>query len=71
MLDAVNLKEFSQQDLAILGLGEIAYVRPVHSEGKDVFAVMGANGEQLGLAPDFDSAVAAAFGHELLVVPLH
>lgn len=71
MLDTIALKSFSQQDLAALGVGEIAYVSPVHVDGKDAFAVMGANGQKLGVAPDYESAVAAAFDNELLIVPLH
>lgn len=71
MLETVTLKAFTQQDLAVLGTGEIAYLRAVSVQGEEVVAVMGADGRQVGLAPDRDSAVIAAFQHELLVVPLH
>ncbi len=71
MLEAVTLKSLSQQDLAALGAGEIAYLRPVSVQGEEVVAVMGADGRQVGLAPDYDSAVVAALQNELLVVPLH
>lgn len=71
MLDTVALKDFTQQDLAILGVGEIAYVRPVQSQGENTYAVMGANGQRLGVAPDYEAAVTAAYENDLLVVPLH
>lgn len=65
MLDTVNLKTITQQDLATLGLGEVAYVRSVTVEGEHVFAIMAANGQQVGLAPSYDSAVAAIQQHDL------
>ncbi len=71
MLETVALKALTQQDLAALGIGEIAYLRPVSVQGEEVVAVMGADGRQIGLAPDHDNAVMAALQHELLVVPLH
>lgn len=71
MLESVTPKTLSQQDLAILGIGEIAYLRPVSVQGEEVIAVMGADGRQVGLAPDRDNATLAAMQHELLLVSLH
>ena len=71
MLEAVTLKSLSQQDLAALGAGEIAYLRSVSVQGEEIVAVMGADGRQVGLAPDHNSAVIAALENDLLVVPLH
>jgi len=71
MLETVTLKAMTQQDLAVLGIGEIAYLRPVSVQGEEVFAVMGADGRQIGMAPDRESAAGAALQHELVVVPLH
>ena len=34
-------------------------------EGEHVFAIMAANGQQVGLAPSYDSAVAAIQQHDL------
>ncbi|MDH3230319.1 MAG: DUF1150 domain-containing protein [Alphaproteobacteria bacterium] len=71
MLETVTLKALTQQDLVALGIGEIAYLRAVSVQGEEVVAVMGADGRQVGLAPDRDSAVFAALQHDLLVVPVH
>jgi hypothetical protein len=71
MLETVTLKALTQQDLAALGIGEIAYLRSVSVQGEEIIAVMGADGRQVGLAPDRDSAVLAASQNELLLVPLH
>lgn len=71
MLEPVTPRTLSRQDLAALGIGEIAYLRSVQVRGKEIIAVMGADGRQVGLAPDCDSAVIAALQHDLMVVPLH
>ena len=71
MLETIALKTLTQQDLAALGIGEIAYLRVMSVQGEEIIAVMGADGRQVGLAPDRDSAVIAALQHDLVVVPLH
>lgn len=71
MLETIASKGFSQRDLAALGIGEIAYLRAVATDGGEVIAVMGADGRQVGVAPDRDTAVVAALQHDLVLVPLH
>jgi hypothetical protein len=71
MLDTAGLKTLTQQDLAKLGFGEVAYVRAVTIQGEEIFAVMGADGRQIGLAGDRGSADMAAFDQDLVVVTIH
>jgi len=71
MLEPVTPKTVSQQDLAALGIGEIAYLRTVSVQGEKIIAVMGADGRQIGLAPDHESAVIAALQRDLVVMSLH
>jgi len=71
MLNTANLKTLTPHDFAMLGFGEVAYVRPVTIQGEEVFAVMGADGRQLGLAGDRRGADMAAFGSDLVVVAVH
>lgn len=71
MLDAAELKTLTQQDLAMLGYGEVAYIRPVNLQGEEVFAIMGADGRQIGLAGDQASASMAATDEDLTVVALN
>ena len=71
MLDTAALKTLTQHDLAMLGFGEVAYVRAVTVQGEEVFAIMGADGRQIGLAGDRDSADMAAFDKDLVVVATH
>ncbi len=71
MLDITALKTLTQQDLAMLGFGEVAYIRPMTIQGEQVFAIMGADGRQIGLAGDRDSAGMAADGENLAIVALN
>lgn len=71
MLDTAALKTLTQQDFAMLGFGEVAYIRPVMVQGEEIFAVMSADGRQIDLAGDRNSADMAAFDKDLAVVALH
>ena len=61
----------TRQQLAEMGLGGLAYVRPVMVDGQSAFAIFGADGEQIGLAPDRALADAAIVQHEMVPVSVH
>jgi hypothetical protein len=71
MLDTTALRSLTQQDFAMLGFGEVAYLRPITVEGDDVVAIMGADGRQIGMAADSESATMAAFREDLTIVALN
>lgn len=71
MVDATTIRTISQHELAILGAGDVAYIRAADIQGEKVFAIMAGDGRQLGLAPDFDSARATALQNELNLVSVH
>jgi len=72
-------------DLAALGEGEVAYVKPMSSDevrrlfpqapelqpGLSLFAVLSASGAPILLAPTHDTAVANAWAHDLQMVSVH
>jgi hypothetical protein len=58
-------KTLTVHDLTYLGLGEVAYIRPVTDGGQDGFGVFAANGEPLAMFANFDVAQAAAIQHNL------
>jgi hypothetical protein len=72
-------------DLAALGQGEVAYVKPMRSddvrrlfpqapemqEGLQLFALLSASGEPIMLTDSRDVAVANAWAHDLETVSLH
>ncbi|MDP4002457.1 DUF1150 domain-containing protein [Methylobacterium sp. NEAU K] len=77
--------EFKPADLAALGEGHIAYVRPIRSDevrrffpqapelmpGLDLFALLSASGEPIMLADSRAVVLANAAAHDLLPVSLH
>jgi hypothetical protein len=72
-------------ELATLGLGEMAYVKPIGSDevarlfpqapklqpGMRLFALLSASGEPILLTDNHDAAVANAWAHDLTMVSLH
>lgn len=75
----------SQQDLATMGEGRIAYVKPIRSEdvptlfpqapklspGLKLFALHAANGTPIMLTDSLEAALANAWSHELQAVSVH
>ena len=64
-------KVLTVYDLTYLGLGEIAYIRPVTDGEHDGFGVFAANGEPLAMFANFDVAKAAAIQHDLAPQNIH
>jgi len=72
-------------ELANLGLGDVAYVKPLSSDdvarlfpqapklqpGTELFALLSASGEPILLTDSLDAAVANAWAHDLTTVSLH
>jgi hypothetical protein len=72
-------------DLAALGEGQVAYVKPMQSDevqrlfpqapamapGLQLFALLSASGEPILLTDSRDAAVANAWAHDLQTVGLH
>ena len=72
-------------ELACLGLGEMAYVKPMEADevarlfpqapklqpGMQLFALVSASGEPILLTDNRDPAVANAWAHDLTTVSLH
>ncbi|GJE16213.1 BQ00720 family protein [Methylobacterium marchantiae] len=77
--------DFNAADLAALGEGHIAYVRPIRSDevkrlfpqapdltpGMDLFALLSASGSPILLADSRDVIVANAMANDLFAVSLH
>ena len=64
--DAMNV-----QDFLTLGLGAVAYIKPVETDGGTLFAVFAANGQQLGLMETPDLARAAVIQNDLEPLSVH
>ena len=85
-----DIKNFAEpvldmSELASLGLGEMAYVKPMEADevarlfpqapklqpGMQLFALVSASGEPILLTDNRDAAVANAWAHDLTTVSLH
>ena len=64
-------RDISRQQLLALGLNDVAYVRDVEVDGATAFGIYAANGQQLAVMPDRETAIAAAWENGLAPVTLH
>jgi hypothetical protein len=67
----VDIRKLTADQLAELGVSQIAYVKPVMVNGTTGYAIHAANGMPMGLAEDRDVAIAAVLQHEMVPVPVH
>lgn len=61
----------TQQQLLALGLNNVAYVRDVEVDGATAFGIFAANGQQLAILPDRETAEAAVWENGLAPVTIH
>ncbi|HKF61798.1 MAG TPA: DUF1150 family protein [Dongiaceae bacterium] len=66
-----NIRHISPQDLAVLGLHSMAYLRHVTMDGTDGFGIFTADGTQVAFAPTRALAEAAVREYELEPVSVH
>lgn len=70
-MNTEKLLHISEQDFALIGLQQLAYIKPTVVNGISGFAIHAADGTQIGVAPTRDIAFAAVKQHELEPVSLH
>jgi hypothetical protein len=66
-----RIRQMSQADLALLGLEQVAYARPVVVDGQPGFSVHSADGTALGIAPSRELARLFIRDQNLELVSLH
>lgn len=71
MYDVKTIRNITQQDLAALGLGEVAYVRPITIDGSLAYAVHTANGRAIAALASDAAAQMAIRQNDLEPVGLH
>jgi hypothetical protein len=71
MATLVDIRHISTEQLAQLGLQQIAYVKPVVANGAQCFAIHAADGTPMALAGDRDVAIAAIVQHEMVPAQVH
>ena len=71
MNNAEDVRRMSPGDLMVLGVSNLAYVKPVEVEGQSLFAVFTADGTQVAMLPSREAAVATILRHDLEAVSIH
>ena len=67
----MDIRHLSVEQLAGLGVSQIAYVKPVMMNGVRAFAIHAADGTPMAVAGDCDVAVAAIRQQEMLATLVH
>ncbi len=70
-LVAVDIRHLSVQQLQVLGMSQLAYVKPVVVDGAAAFSIHAADGTPMALAGDRDVAFAAIRQHEMMPILVH
>lgn len=66
-----DIRHLSSDQLARLGVQQIAYVKPVMMNGTVAYAIHAADGTPMAVAGDRDVAIAAVHQHEMLASLVH
>ena len=61
----------TDQDLTLLGIEQLAYVKPITVKGDSLFSVHAADGTEIAVIADRDVAFAAVRQHSLEPVSVH
>jgi len=71
MISTVNLRHLSTQDLATLGVQDLAFIKAVTVNDDIAYSIHAADGTQMALMADRDVAFAAVRQHGLEPVNVH
>jgi len=67
----MDIHDISPQQLAMLGVQQIAYVKPVVVKGTTAYAIHAAGGTPMAVAAERDAALAAIVQHETVPALVH
>jgi hypothetical protein len=67
----VSVRALTADMFGALGMGHIAYVRPIRVDGVAAFAIHAADGTRMAVAPEAAVAIAAIRQHAMEPLSLH
>jgi hypothetical protein len=70
-LRSFDVRHMTADQLGVLGMSHIAYVKPVIVNGTAGFAIHAADGTPMALADDRATAMAAIVQHEMMPLSVH
>ena len=68
---ATIIRQLSRQELGLLGIEAVAYVKPVFVEGVAAFAVHAADGSQIAIVLTREAAHAVIHSNGMLPISVH
>jgi hypothetical protein len=71
MNEIERIRHMSSRELALFGMQDLAYVKPVLVNGVTAFAVHAADGTQITVLPDREIALATVRQHDLEPLSVH
>jgi hypothetical protein len=71
MTESERIRALTPQDLLMLGIKNMAYVKDIEVDGETVVALFAANGQQIAVMEDRQTAVAAAWQNGLSPMTVH
>ncbi len=66
-----TLRDISTQDFAMLGVQDVAFVKPVVVDGEAVYSIHAADGTEMGVVSDREVAFAAVRQHDMEPLSVH
>ena len=64
-------RHLSPSELGLLGMADVAYIKPVVVDGTEAFAVHAADGTEMAVIPNRDLAFAVVRQHDLEPLSVH
>jgi hypothetical protein len=71
MIENSQYKPLTPAEWQAFMVNQVAYIKPVQDNGQSVFGIYSADGTQLALIGDRDTAFAAVRSHDLEPVSVH
>lgn len=71
VVQIADIRHLSEEQLAQLGMAQIAYVKPVEINGERGYAIHAADGTPMAIAGDQEVAFAAILQHEMVPALVH
>ena len=66
-----DVRKMTPEQLAQLGVPDLAYIKPVLMNGAAAFAIHAADGSPMAVATERDMAIAAVVQHEMMPSLVH
>ncbi len=68
---STGIRQLSARELGMLGMADVAYVKPILVDGAPAFAVHAADGTRMAVIPDRDLAFAVVRQNDMEPVSVH